>query len=108
VGLGVPGGGISDRYFSDSGEIRDPLDVLAVMPAQPVTLASMGTYVHTAMLPDEYGGTILNDIMHDGPHPHTQPVPDSINRDVVPEPSSVLLIVFGMAGLSAMGRHHGR
>lgn len=103
IGLGVPGGGIYASAFAviPGGDPALPADWLAPpIPAPPVTLASMGTYVHTAMLLDEYGGAILSAIMHDGPHPHTQPVPDSINREGIPEPSSALLTLLGFLGLS--------
>lgn len=105
VGLGVPGGGIFATAIAviPGGDPANPLDVLGIMPAPPATLASMGSYLHTLMLPDEYGGVILDSILHDGPHPHTQPVPDSIDRGVTPEPSSALLVLCAVLGFGLVG-----
>jgi hypothetical protein len=104
AGLGVPGGGIyaTAILVVPGGDPADPADVLAIMPAPPATLASMGSYLHTMMLPDEYGGAILGTIMHDGPHPHTQPVPDMINRGVVPEPATALLALCAIFGFGVV------
>lgn len=105
AGLGVPGGGIyaTAVLTMPGGNPANPADVLGIMPAPPATLASMGTYLHTTLLPDEYGGIILGTVMHDGPHPHTQPVPDMIDREVVPEPSSALLALCAVLGCGLIG-----
>ncbi|MEX0611696.1 MAG: PEP-CTERM sorting domain-containing protein [Pirellulales bacterium] len=106
AGLGVPGGGIfaTAILVVPGGDPADPSAVLGIMPAPPATLASMGSYLHTLMLPDEYGGIILAAVTHDGPHPHAQPVPDSIDRNVVPEPSTGLLVFITLLGVCAAGR----
>ncbi len=106
LGLGVPGGGIFASAYAviPGGDPANPLDVLGSLPAPPVVLASRGIYVHTPMLPDEYGGIILVSVEHVGPHPHTQPLDDSINRQVVPEPSSALLTVLGFVSLVGYNR----
>ena len=105
-GLGIgpppPFGGIYATAIAviPGGDPSDPLDWLpgsgGPMPAPPVTLASSGTYAHTTFKPDEYGGIFMPaPPVHVGPHPHTQPVMDS----VVPEPSSALLVLCGVLGL---------
>jgi hypothetical protein len=100
--LGVPGGGIFATAIAvmPGGDPSDPMDVLGIMPAPPVLLGSTGVYAHTAMNPTEYGGVILVSIVHVGPHPHTQPVPD----DAVPEPASVLLALCGVLGCGLVCR----
>jgi len=100
AGLGIgpppPIGGIFASAFLviPGGDLSDPMDVLAAMPAPPVTLASMGTYVHPVGGSSQWGGVILTSIVHVGPHPETQPVPD----ETVPEPTGGLLAL--IAGLS--------
>jgi hypothetical protein len=76
------------------GDPANPADVMAAMPAPPVTLASMGVYVHTLFAPGQLGGVALATIMHDGPHPHAQPVPDD---RTLPEPSSLSLVLLGLS-----------
>jgi hypothetical protein len=106
IGLGVPGGGIFATAILTipGGDPSDPMDVLGIMPAPPAVLASMGTYVHVTASPDLFGGAILGTVMHDGPHPHTNPVPDDIDREVVPEPSSAMLVLGGIVGCGLMKR----
>jgi hypothetical protein len=100
IGLGVPGGGIFASAFLvvPGGDPSDPMDVMAAMPAPPVTLASMGVFVHTLFTPGQLGGIALATVMHDGPHPHAQPVPED---RTLPEPSSLLLVLLGMGVVAA-------
>ena len=103
LGLGVPSGGIfaSAYLVIPGGDPADPMDVLASMPAPMVTLASMGTYVHTPFAPAQLGGLGLASIAHDGPHPNAQPVPE---EKTAPEPSCLILVLLGLTGLVAGAR----
>jgi hypothetical protein len=110
AGLGVPGGGIFSTAILTipGGDPSDPMDVLGIMPAPPATLASSGTYLHTTVRPELYGGIILGTIFHDGPHPETQPLPDDIDEAVVPEPASALLALVGILSVGLLRRCRGR
>jgi hypothetical protein len=95
-GLGVPPGGIYATmvHVVPGGDPSNPADVIFAMPAPRAALGSTGTYLHTALNPQEYGGIILGPITHVGPHPNAIPVPDN----AVPEPSSALLALCGILG----------
>jgi hypothetical protein len=110
AGLGIgpppPTGGIYASIFfvTPGGDPSNPTDVMAAMPAPPVTLASSGTYVHTTLRPREFGGIIMpGPPIHVGPHPETQPVPD----DAVPEPAGALLALCAIMGCGLLRRRNG-
>jgi hypothetical protein len=103
-GLGVPPGGIyaTLTHVVPGGDPSNPMDVIFSMPAPRAALGSIGTYLHTPLNPNEYGGIILGSIVHVGPHPNALPVPDN----AVPEPSSVVLALWALMGygLTAFSR----
>ena len=96
-GLGQLGGGIfASAFFTVPGSVIGPLNTFLNLAAPQINLAATGNFLHIPIggaFPS--GNFVVNSIAHTGPHPTNTVSP------ITPEPSTAMLLGFGLLVLLA-------